>query len=41
MAKVMKVTNRTIINWCATLAKNGRVEPNLTGKRIRSYSVTG
>lgn len=39
MAKVMKVTNRTIINWCATLAKNGLIEPNLTGKRIRTYSV--
>ena len=39
MAKVMKVTNRTIINWCAALAKNGLIEPNLTGKRIRSYSV--
>lgn len=39
MAKAMKVTNRTIINWCASLAKNGLIEPNLTGKRIRSYSV--
>lgn len=39
MAKVMKVTNRTIINWCATLAKNGLIEPNLTGKRIRSYTT--
>lgn len=39
MAEAMKVTNRTIINWCASLAKNGLIEPNLTGKRIRSYSV--
>ena len=40
MAKAMNVTNRTIINWCAALAKNGLLEPNLVNKRIRSYSVS-
>lgn len=39
MAKVMKVTNRTIINWAVALAKNGLLEPQLVQKRVRSYRV--
>ena len=39
MAKMMKVTNRTIINWSVALAKNGLLEPQLVQKRIRSYRV--
>lgn len=39
MAKVFGVTNRTIINWCAGLAKNGLLEPQLVKQRIRSYKV--
>lgn len=39
MAKVMKVSNRTIINWCAELARVGLVEPEIVGQRIRSYKL--
>ena len=39
MAKAMKVSNRTIINWAVALAKNGLLEPRLVQKRIRSYRV--
>ena len=39
MAKAMKVSNRTIINWAVALAKNGLLEPQLVQKRIRSYRV--
>ena len=39
MAKAMKVTNRTVINWSVALAKNGLLEPQLVQKRIRSYRV--
>ena len=39
MAKVMKVTNHTIINWAVALAKNGLLEPQLVQKRVRSYRV--
>ena len=39
MAKVMKVSNRTIINWAVALAKSGLLEPQLVQKRIRSYRV--
>ena len=41
MAAKLKVTNRTIINWCVNLAKNGFIKPNLVNQRIRSYTVTG
>lgn len=41
MAVVMKVTNHTITNWCASLAKNGFLTPNLVKQRIRSYRVNG
>ena len=37
MAKALGVSNRTIINWSAELAKNGLVEPVLVKERIRSY----
>lgn len=40
LAKPLKVTNRTIINWCAALVKNGFLLPNMTGRRIRSYTLT-
>lgn len=40
LARTLKVTNRTVINWCASLVKNGFLVPNITGKRIRSYSLT-
>jgi Fic family protein len=40
MAVPMKVTNRTITNWSATLSKHGFLCPNLVNKRIRSYTVT-
>ena len=33
----MKVTNRTIINWCSELADNGYLKPLLVNKRIRQY----
>ena len=39
MAKVMKVSNRTIINWAVALVKSGLLEPQLVQKRIRSYRV--
>ena len=41
MAAKLKVTNRTIINWCVNLAKNGFLTPNLVKQRVRSYTVTG
>gem|GEM_PF-779355 len=41
MAEKLSVSNRTIINWCLSLAKNGFLVPNLVKQRIRSYTVTG
>lgn len=38
MSKIFNVSNRTIINWCVELTKNGFVKPNIVNKRIRSYS---
>ena len=38
-AKPFKVTNRTIINWCVALSKNGFLKPDTSGLRVRSYSV--
>lgn len=35
----LKVTNRTIINWCSELAKNGYIIPIVVEKRIRQYEV--
>ena len=35
----LKVTNRTIINWCSELVKNGYLKPILIKTRIRRYEV--
>ena len=40
LAKPLKVTNHTIVNWCAALVRNGFLLPDGSGRRIRSYSVT-
>lgn len=40
LAPTFKVSNRTIINWCVALVKNGFLVPDLSGQRIRSYSLT-
>ena len=40
LARALKVSNRTVINWCAALVKNGFLVPDLSGQRIRSYSLT-
>jgi len=39
LARAFGVSNRTIINWCAKLAENGLLEPQLVKQRIRSYKV--
>ena len=39
LATKLKVTNRTIINWCAELVNNGYLKPVLVNKRIRRYEV--
>ena len=39
MARTLKVSNRTVINWCAALARNGLVRPLLAGRRIRAYAT--
>lgn len=39
MARELGVSNRTIINWSAALAKVGLLEPQLVTKRIVSYKV--
>lgn len=39
MAAKMEVSNRTIINWSASLAKNGFLTPVIVKQRIRSYIV--
>ena len=40
VSRELGVTNRTIINRLAVLAKNGFVEPILVNQRIRSYMLT-
>ena len=40
LAKPFKVTNRTVINWCAALVKTGFLVPESGGERIRAYVVT-
>ena len=40
MAKQCGVTNRTVINWCAALAKNGFLLPESSGARIRAYRLS-
>ena len=39
LAAKLKVTNRTIINWCAELVNNGYLRPVLVNKRIRRHEV--
>ena len=39
LASVFGVTNRTIVNWCAALVRAGLLSPDLSGSRIRSYTV--
>ena len=39
VASKLKVTNRTIINWCTELANNGYLKPILVKKRIRQYEL--
>ena len=39
VAGKLKVTNRTIINWCAELVNNGYLKPILVNKRIRQYEL--
>jgi len=40
MSGKMKVSNRTIANWSASLAKQGFVIPNLVHTRIASYALS-
>lgn len=40
LAKALKVSNRTVINWCVALVKGGFLLPAASGRRIRSYSLT-
>ena len=40
LSKTFSVSNRTIINWCSALCKNGLLEAELVNKRIRSYIFT-
>lgn len=35
----LRVTNRTIINWCSELVNNGYLRPVIVNKRIRHYEV--
>ena len=39
LAKKLKVTNRTIINWCSELVNNGYLKPVIVNKRIRHYEL--
>lgn len=39
IAGKMKVSNRTVVNWASSLVKNGILIPDLSGKRILSYSI--
>lgn len=36
----LNVTNRTIINWCASLVESGFLTPEIVKERIRSYSLS-
>ena len=40
LARRLKVTNRTIINWCAGLVKNGFLAPDTSCRRTRTYTLT-
>ena len=37
LSELFSVSNRTIINWCTALCRNGLLKANLVNKRIRSY----
>lgn len=39
IAKEMKVSNRSIINWSSELVRNGYLSPVMVNKRIRKYQV--
>ena len=39
LASKLRVTNRTIINWCSELVNNGYLRPVIVNKRIRHYEV--
>lgn len=39
LASKLRVTNRTIINWCSELVNNGYLRPVIVNKRIRRYEV--
>ena len=39
LANKLKVTNRTIINWCSELVNNGYLKPVIVNKRIRHYEL--
>lgn len=39
MARSFNITNKTIINWCAALTKQGLLEPQIFKQRIRRYRV--
>ncbi|MCM1219578.1 MAG: Fic family protein, partial [Lachnospiraceae bacterium] len=40
VSKTMKVSNKTIINWCAKLCGNGFLVPLIAKERIRSYRIS-
>lgn len=40
ISKKLGVTNKTIINRCATLTSNGFLIPNIVRERVRSYSLS-
>ena len=40
VSKLIKVTNKTIINRCARLASNGFIIPVIVNTRIRSYRLS-
>ena len=39
-ARVLRVSNRTVINWSAELCRYGFLEPVMSGQRIRKYRVS-
>lgn len=41
LARSLGISNRTVINRCASLAKVGLLEPQLVKERIRSYKLIG
>lgn len=40
VSKMLGVTNKTVINRCTKLAKNGFWVPNMVNQRIRTYSLS-